>query len=103
MKAEMILQYSQADGLPYCLTMCSHFLHTGVVSRAFSAGLWGWNSARQYVHFTAGKSPRHSLHNWSPLDNSLKGCLEKHFVQAKRTASILSLELTADSLFSSIE
>lgn len=26
MKAAIILQYSHADGLPYCLTLYSHFL-----------------------------------------------------------------------------
>ena len=32
MNAEMILQCSQAEGFPYCLTICSHFLQTGVNS-----------------------------------------------------------------------
>lgn len=27
MKAAIMLQYSQADGLPYCFTLYSHFLH----------------------------------------------------------------------------
>ena len=31
MKAAMMLQYSQADGLPYCLTLYSHFLQMVLV------------------------------------------------------------------------
>jgi len=31
MKAAIILQYSQAEGLPYCLTLNSHFLQIVLV------------------------------------------------------------------------